>query len=232
MLRQINEYKIECWRPERKAKKIITSTEGGTAYKIFPSFYLKFGMEYSMPLLRKLKEESKKGNTLIHLHGIHNHLAYLISYLFRDLPIVGQHHGGRTSISAFKNSKQHFAFLYLLNHIPEKLALKNIDHFFVLTKYEKQALSRLIGTDKIEIQTMGVDFDKFEPMNKKYARELLGFPLDKKIILYVGRFDKTKRVDLILDVFKKLRNNYDIELILIGGQKNDIFYSKAKLMKA
>jgi glycosyltransferase involved in cell wall biosynthesis len=228
ILNRTDKYEIECWRPERRAKKIITGEEGGITYKIFPSFYLRFGMEYSIPLLRELRKETQKEEVLIHLHGIHNHLAYLVAYLFRDLPIVGQQHGGLPFLYKFKNSNHPLRFLYLLNHIPEKLALKNIDHFFVLTKYEKESLSKLVGADKVEIQTMGVDFDKFKPMNKEYARELLGLPIDKKIILYIGRFNKTKRVDLILDALQKLKGKYDIELILIGGQKNDIFFDKAK----
>lgn len=179
ILKRTDKYEIECWRPERRAKKIITGEENGIAYKIFPSFHLKTG-EYSIPLLKELRKESKKEDILIHLHGIHNHLAYLIAYLFRDLPIVGQHHGGSPCLYKFENSNHPLRFLHLLNHIPEKRALKNVDHFFVLTKYEKEALSKLVGADKVEIQTMGVDFDLFKPMDKNYARELLGLPIDKK----------------------------------------------------
>ena len=232
ILRQTDKYEIECWRPERRAKKIIIGEEDGISYKIFPSFYRQYGREYPVSLLRELRKESKRNDILIHLHGIHNHLAYLISYFFNEVPIIGQHHGGCSALFTFNRSKHLFLFLSLLESYFEKASLKNIDYFFVLTKYEKEFLSNRVGADKVEIQTMGVDFDKFKPMNKEYVRELLGLPLDKKIVLYVGRFDKTKRVDLVLDAFEKLKSKYDIDLILIGGTENDVFYNKAKMTGA
>lgn len=235
-LKLTSKYEIECWRPEKKADRIIIGQEDGITYKIFPSYHIRFGMEYSIPLLRELKKEAQKNEILIHLHGIHFHLPLIISSIFGNIPIVGQQHGDSPSLSKYhyhiKSGKRLLKIYYKLNHTYEKKSLQNIDKFFVLTKYEKEYLSGIVDGKKIEIQTMGVDFNVYKPIEKELARRQLNLPKDKKIILYVGRFDNVKSVDLIIDVFERLKKRYDLDLILIGGAKEDIYYNKAKLSGA
>jgi len=235
-LKMTDKYEIECWRPEKKVNRTIIGQEDGITYKIFPSYYLRFGTEYSIHLLRELKKESLNNEILIHLHGIHFLLPRIIANNFKNIPIVGQQHGEPTALSGYhfhiNSGKKLLQIYYILNHIYEKKSLNNVDKFFVLTKYEKEYLSEIVDENKIEIQTMGVDFNLYKPINKNIAREQLNLPKDKKIILYVGRFNTVKSVDLIIDAFEKLKDRYDLELVLIGGAKEDVFYEKAKICGA
>jgi glycosyltransferase involved in cell wall biosynthesis len=234
-LKMTDKYEIECWRPEKKADKTIIGQEDGITYKIFPSYYSRFG-DYSIHLLRELRKESLKNEILIHLHGIHFLLPRIIANNFNDVPIVGQQHGEATALARYhyhlKNGKKLAQMYYILNHIYEKKSLNNVDKFFVLTTYEKEYLSKIVDENKIEVQTMGVDFNLYKPIDKELAREQLNLPKNKKIILYVGRFDTEKSVHLIIDAFEKLKNKYDLELVLIGGAKEDILYEKAKICGA
>jgi glycosyltransferase involved in cell wall biosynthesis len=236
ILKRTEKYKIECWRPEKTANKIIVGQESGITYKIFPSYYLRFGMEYSSSMLKELKKESQGNQILIHLHGLHAHLPLIIANSFKNVPIVGQQHGDAPSLYYYnyhtKSKKTLFKMYFMLNHLYEKKSLKNIDKIFALTMCEKEYLSKLTDESKIEIQTMGIDFDLYKPIEKDLARKQLNLSNDKKIILYVGRFNKVKGVDLIIDAFKKLKDKYDLDLILIGGAREDIFYEKAKIAGA
>ena len=53
--------------------------------------------------------------------------------------------------------------------------------------------------------------------------------MDKKIILYVGRFDSTNGIDNLIKLRKRLKENkYDVELLLVGGYKQNSSYQLAK----
>ena len=64
---------------------------------------------------------------------------------------------------------------------------------------------------------MGIDTDIFKPMPKQVARKRLGLSIDKKYLLYVGRFDKIKGLDYLLEGFMILKKRgYNLNLILVG----------------
>ena len=218
ILKQTTNYEIECWRPETTFKEVYTRKKDGITYKVFPSFYLKFGREYSVPLLRELRKESKNEEVLIHLHGIHNHFAYLVAYLFRDLPIVGQHRGGRSPLALFKNSKHPLRFLFLYDYPFMKVAFRNIDYFFAQTKEEEAFLCNTIKAKNIKILTSGVDFDKFRSLNKEAMREKFNLDIGRRYILYVGRLDKGKGLNYLFKAFLKVIKKYPDTILSLAGE--------------
>lgn len=227
------EYKIECWQPEKTIRKVYTEERDGITIRSFPSIYLRYGREYPLHLLKALKNPAKKEEIIIHLHDIHNHLVYLISHFMKDVPIVAQHHGSANPLFLLRNSKHPLRFVCLLDYCAEKQVFKNIDHFLVLTEDEKNYLSKIVGSNKVEIQTMGVDFDEFRPLDKRYARKALGLPMDKRIIIHVGRLNKAKGADVVIKAFQKIKQkNDDVELIMIGNLPIDPLYAHAKAIGA
>lgn len=217
ILKRTKEYEIECWRPEKELKKVLICEEDEITYKISPSFYLYFGREYSLSLLREIKKESKKDDIIIHLHEMHSHLSYLIAYFYRNLPIVAQHHGGFPPLYTLLKSENPLRFLSLLEYIPEKIAFRNIDYFFALTEEEKKYISNLVGQDKVELLTMGVDFDVFKPMDKLYARGMLDLDPNKKYILFVGGSRKEKGGKFLLASLSKIIKKYPNTVLLVAG---------------
>lgn len=74
-----------------------------------------------------------------------------------------------------------------------------------------------VSPDKIEIMPHGLQDEYKEELKKdSRIREQLG--LDKeKIILYVGRLDENKGVDLLLRAFRIVEDNlHDVHLIIVG----------------
>ena len=62
---------------------------------------------------------------------------------------------------------------------------------------------------------MGIDTNIFKPYNKDKAREKLGLPKDKKIILFSGSLIKRKGVKYLINAV----NDLDVLLLIIGGGK-------------
>ena len=225
---------IECWFFE-KTKKHYEEFDDihikDIKYRIFPCKpSLGFGHEISMSLIRGLEKLSKEEDFIIHLHTAYSYNNYLICKKFSNFPIVLQQHGESPPTKIIEKKKIFTIFypLLLIDQNIEKKAFKNIEQFFVLSKAYKDYLEGFVN-GKVKIQQMGADFSLFKPISKIKARKKLDWDLDKKIILYIGRFFKLKGLDILLNSFKKLGEDY--ELAAVGGYKNEEFYKELKKTK-
>jgi len=81
--------------------------------------------------------------------------------------------------------------------------------------------SSLFSKENIMVIPSGINAKMFKPVNKKFARNLLNLPLDKKIILFgaVGAMsDERKGYSYLLSSLKTLKGS-NIELAVFGGSK-------------
>ena len=97
-----------------------------------------------------------------------------------------------------------------------------MDVIFAGTKKEYRVVSKYCRASEL-FYGVGVDFSKYYN-DKIEARKRLNISLDKKILLYVGRFVKHKGVQYSIAAYNKLKNQYDCDLYLIGGYKGDELY--------
>jgi D-inositol-3-phosphate glycosyltransferase len=58
-------------------------------------------------------------------------------------------------------------------------------------------------------------------MNQRKARNRLGFDCDEVFFLYVGRFDKLKGLDRLLEAVSMVSHPQTFRLIVVGGDGND-----------
>ena len=103
------------------------------------------------------------------------------------------------------------------------------DCFIVLTKEMNQELIEA-GYDQSRISSMenGVDTDLFSPFvdiskRKKIKNMLLPIVSEKLVLIYTGRFERSKNLPMMLSAFKEALREYpDIHLILLGeGEEKD-----------
>lgn len=217
-----NKYVIENWRPERNVHGQVAREVGGVVCRLFPSICSGNIGDWSPLMLRELRTQAKKHEILIHHSSIHSHSLYLISSIFRYVPIIAQHHGDSPSLVRYNRNGR---LRTLMSHFIEKRSICHIDHFFILHKAEEDFLLRCAPKSRISLQTMGVNFNEFRPIDRMLARRQLKLPKNKRILLYVGRFYRLKGVDIILKAYTELKQKYDIELVLVGGSKTDELYS-------
>lgn len=111
----------------------------------------------------------------------------------------------------------------LINSKAKREALKKVSAIV--------ALNNLIGTELLELEfpisaihniPNGIDSTKFIPFtgNHEFLRQSLGLPLDKIIVVFVGRFVARKRLDILLTAF--LASDPRLHLVLVGAcEKQD-----------
>lgn len=84
--------------------------------------------------------------------------------------------------------------------------------------------SSLFYKTRVEVIPCGLDLNRFKPINKNVARDILCLPKDKKLILFgalSALSDKRKGFYLLREALKNFssKENKDIELVIFGSSK-------------
>ena len=66
---------------------------------------------------------------------------------------------------------------------------------------------------------IGVDLQLFKKKNREIARKRFGLPINKDLILYLGRLDPIKGPDLFITTVLELSNRKNLEAWVVGGEK-------------
>ncbi len=229
-LKQTNEFMIEYWAPESYADKIYSLELEGILHKKFPSEKMKWGMyfygdgpaERSQAMVEQLNTEIEAGNVLVHLHGLHtSSINYILHKAKLDrVPVVITQRGAGTPEMIVKQRPS-----YLPKYLVEKLVSRKIDYYILQSRVEYEFRKQKYGGKGIVHIQDGLDFDQFSHLQKKEARRKLGLPTEGSLLLYVGSFFRGKGVDLLIEAYENLKNlQDDMQLVLVGGYKNDELY--------
>lgn len=91
------------------------------------------------------------------------------------------------------------------------------DRVIVSTDHERQALISLYGArrERIVVTEGGVDLDLFRPLDRSLARASLR--LDGEVVLFVGRPDRVKGLDLLIRAVALLGHRASLRLVVVGG---------------
>ena len=97
----------------------------------------------------------------------------------------------------------------------EQRIVGKADVLIASTELEKDELIRYYQglPEKIHVVSPGVDHRLFRPKNKTLSRRKLSLPPNKKIILFVGRIDPVKGINLLIDAVGGMK----AQVLLIGG---------------
>jgi D-inositol-3-phosphate glycosyltransferase len=105
----------------------------------------------------------------------------------------------------------------------ERSIVAQADRLIAANPAERHDLQTLYDADpaRISIIPCGVDVDLFRPLPRDEARTLLNLPPDAKIVLFVGRLEPIKGVDILLEALSQLDCSGCQGLALIVGGNLD-----------
>ena len=100
----------------------------------------------------------------------------------------------------------------------EKEVVATADRIIAFTAAERDDLISLYGAEpkRMEVIPCGVDLELFHPLDKGRAREELGLPANLKMLLFVGRLQPFKGIDILLHAVARL-DREDLRLLVLGG---------------
>jgi glycosyltransferase involved in cell wall biosynthesis len=223
------EIDVECWKADSRIKRDYEKIVSGVHFKIFPSLYIPKLGDYSRRLLLDLKKEVTSGSrVVVNVSSFDHLLFYSIAKLCKNVPFVSQNHGEGTARYDFKARNGLSALKALIEMPLQNAAFRNLDLVYILDKRLEQYFPDWFDKERIKVRTTGVDPEVFPNVPKAEARHMLGLSEQKFYILYIGKLNRTKRPEMLIQAYVKLREEYsDIELIIGGCQRDEEYYSLA-----
>jgi glycosyltransferase involved in cell wall biosynthesis len=98
------------------------------------------------------------------------------------------------------------------------VSLPKIEHFFLLSDEARDCVTRFVSSERVEMLSMGVDFDLFVEMDQEKAKELLALDPAQRYILYVGALLPRKGLEYLFKAFPSILQEYSNTTILLIGK--------------
>ncbi len=108
------------------------------------------------------------------------------------------------------------------------------DRIVASSEHERQALVEQYGArrERVSVINGGVDLGLFRPGNRVAARSTLGIPPGDEVILFVGRMDRVKGLDVLLRAMALLKQRPRIRLVVVGGSDQDAEMERCRALAA
>ena len=165
-------------------------------------------------LLRVISKTIKNFD-VIHIHEPRTTIAWIVSYYARKnkIPYVVHARGSLTLTSGRTRSKKVFDLLF------GKKTVTHASKLIALTADESRQYQEMgVSPDKIKIIPNAIDLSLYESIpSKGEFRRKYGISSQEKVILFLGRLNKIKGIDLLLEAFSDINEDLDNARLVIVG---------------
>ncbi|PKB58923.1 MAG: hypothetical protein BZY83_04480 [SAR202 cluster bacterium Casp-Chloro-G2] len=105
--------------------------------------------------------------------------------------------------------------------VVEREVMASADRIIAFSPHERDAMARLYGADanKVSLVHCGVDLSVFRPLDQRLVRRRLGLN-GEKILLYVGRIEPLKGLDLLVETTAQMDTGESVRIIVVGADAN------------
>jgi len=153
---------------------------------------------------------------LVHIHEFFTYQGIITSLYCRRyrIPYVLSAHGSLSPVSRKSKELAKRFFLFCFRSI-----LDNASAILALTGKERNHITALdpLLEKKIRILPNGLRLSEFEKAERLNFRRKYNIPDGNKVILYLGRLEKIKGLDILIEAFALLcRDHQDLHLVLVG----------------
>ncbi|MBN1390290.1 MAG: glycosyltransferase family 1 protein [Candidatus Thermoplasmatota archaeon] len=206
-----NEHEVGIWTPE-----FTPSSDPGITFHEIPSIPIPLYPEYRMTIYLKniLKELDRFGPDIIQI-STPDLIALKFLKYSKDagIPIVSIYH------TDFPSYLKYFKLQLFEGTVWKEMIrfYNKCDAVFAPTLEMKEQLESK-GTRKVEIWSRGVRKDEFSPEKRSHELRSLWGADGRKVVLFSGRFVKYKDLDVVMDVYRKVKKNRrnDLLFVLLG----------------
>lgn len=169
--------------------------------------------------------ENKRTYDLIHAHYW---LSGIVGDALRcrwDVPLLMTFH----TLAQAKNSvaRSEFESEATQRVVAERRLMHSVDAVMAFNPQEKAEMTWFYRAEpgKVCVVPAGVDTTLFTPGDRAEARRMLDIPVGDPVILFVGRIDPIKGIDVLLDALCGLRREMWLtappRLLLVGGGEGE-----------
>lgn len=240
--RLVTEYKDEVevyttdslYSPHHKIyKKILPATETINGVTVNRYSFFRF----HLPLFRILyKASGKVSKSLVHFFlryitgPVSPALTQAIKNINADVILASSSHYLYMTYPLYRHKLKHpkpFVFMGAVHFYGEEhnplfasslQSIKKSDVYVANTEYEKYRLIKLgVDENKIETVGVGVDMKNYVNGNRSYYRNQLHLTNEDVLIGYIGRIEKVKGIEVLLQAFiKAAAQQANLKLVIAG----------------
>jgi glycosyltransferase involved in cell wall biosynthesis len=222
--------------PTQSSEERLFSSEGRNNFEVigFPCLFVP-GINYTVPLFRKqlkivlsLLEEKKFD--IIQVADYFYMTSVLPALIKRrhDIPII-------LTVNALPGYSWYFGDIgvdlvaKIYTHSIGRFILNSYDRVIPLYRKISEEVGMLgVPREKISVIPNGVDFEKFDGNRDgdELRNELL-IKDDEKVLLFVGRLVKVKRVNILVKVTERLlKEGFNVKTVIVGDGPMRKYYEK------
>ena len=214
--------KFENWRMDLRLQKTMEKEVNGIYCRIFPAKELRLLSEFSIPMLKALRQARKEKEVVFHFMGVHLLAYHVYAAAVSRRTIIATHLGGPNPFYKFYSMGNRISLSYYL--LERYLLLKPYNHFVSISTEEANYFNRvrkpvtrmpIVGVPNVHLLTI---------RDRAKSRKLLGLPVHKRIILQVGRAMEDRGFDWILDILRSQNYNRDYHFVFAGVHEEDDYY--------
>jgi len=213
---EVTVYSTDANKGSRIEKKFDNISEVDVYYFRNLSNYLAWNNRLFLPLEMILAIKSNiKNFDVIHIHDYRTLLSVVVSHYARKfgIPYILQPHGAISSNVSKRTFKKVFDLIF------GKKILEHSSRVIALNKTEAEICENLgVRRSNIVILPNGINLAGYKNLPKKGEfKSRYEIHEKESIILYVGRIDKSKGIDLLVKVFANILKRIDnAKLVIIG----------------
>jgi len=168
---------------------------------------LKFALYFVNPGMKKQMMDDEID--IIHTFGIRSYQSYIAAIISKkkNIPLIISDQSGLTTHPDLKEKGNLFKILYFFQKPFLNYIIKQSSKIIVANEYESQIFEKFAGKSKISIVKNGIDLEELSSnidFKKKYN-------INEKIILFLGRFNKVKGVDVLINAIKILEEKNEVK---------------------
>jgi glycosyltransferase involved in cell wall biosynthesis len=218
---------FELWRSDTRINKEMSAVYGEVVCRVFPSRKLRKPFsQLSIPMLCALIKAAKSKDVVIHFMLTHNIMYHLYALCLGKRRCFATHLGDPNPLWIYERSRK---LSYLLAYLSEKhLLLRSYKMIYTICRAEESYYKRWQVPVNFGIVYGVCREDKFYIKDRNECRQKLGLPIDKKIILQVGRAVEYRGFDWILRLMDHYASDPDILFVMVGINEWDPYYSEIK----
>ena len=154
---------------------------------------------------------------IIHSIGIRSFQSFVAALISKkkNIPLVISDQGGLT-LDPQRENEFINKFLRVIQSPMIKFILKQATKISVANEYEKQIFSKHISDDRITIIKNGVNLETLIVKNKNFKEN---YNIENDFLLFLGRFNRVKGIDILLDAINIIKDNSllnKIKIVIMG----------------
>jgi glycosyltransferase involved in cell wall biosynthesis len=194
-------------------KQVNNLREAGLDVAVFhfhgrknPLFYLKAMLDFHRLPLNQYN--------VIHSHHGQSGLIALVQ---RRLPVVVTFHG--SDLQGIFNGRGQITILGHILRITSRMVARLASERIVVSDH----MARFLPPGDYHVIPIGVDLELFSERTPVKARRMLGLPIEKRLVLFVGDPARTeKRFWLASESMNLLQERMEVELIVVHGVLQEV----------